>query len=295
MSWHVTPELAGRYAAGEAADADAWSVEKHVESCTECASAVSAAVAAGPAGARLAAVREAVLRDAVGVSGGAHRAACPAGAARGRDASRFRLTATARLAWAAGPALSRPWSAAVLLVAALAVAAARLTGYDGARDWLLVLAPVLPLLGVAVSYGPHADPLHELTAATPAGGLRLLLVRTAVVLAASVPLVAVTGLLLPAPPPGSPGAAVWLLPCLGLCLCALALGGFLGCRSSCTVLGGGWLAVTLTPRGAAAPAPAAVLEALAAAPGAQAAWAAVGLGSAGLLAARRTAYDRPRF
>jgi hypothetical protein len=43
-------------------------------------------------------------------------------------------------------------------------------------------APLVPLVGVAVAYGPEADPAHELTATAPYSGLRLVLLRTAAVL-----------------------------------------------------------------------------------------------------------------
>lgn len=44
--WHVGGELADRYAAGSVAETDAWSLEKHVETCVGCAARVSAAVRA---------------------------------------------------------------------------------------------------------------------------------------------------------------------------------------------------------------------------------------------------------
>ncbi|MFD5984104.1 zf-HC2 domain-containing protein [Streptomyces cyaneofuscatus] len=63
--WHVGGELAARYAAGTAAESDAWSLEKHVEACGACAAAVSSAVRAGPeTGPLLAGIRAAVLERA---------------------------------------------------------------------------------------------------------------------------------------------------------------------------------------------------------------------------------------
>ncbi|MET7868525.1 zf-HC2 domain-containing protein [Streptomyces cyaneofuscatus] len=63
--WHVGGELAARYAAGTAAESDAWSLEKHVEACCACAAAVSSAVRAGPeTGPLLAGIRAAVLERA---------------------------------------------------------------------------------------------------------------------------------------------------------------------------------------------------------------------------------------
>ncbi|MEV7899701.1 hypothetical protein AB0O63_36695, partial [Streptomyces cyaneofuscatus] len=64
--WHVGGELAARYAAGTAAESEAWSLEKHVEACGACAAVVSSAVRAGPeTGPLLAGIRAAVLERAV--------------------------------------------------------------------------------------------------------------------------------------------------------------------------------------------------------------------------------------
>ncbi|MEU3603006.1 hypothetical protein ABZ714_30505, partial [Streptomyces sp. NPDC006798] len=60
--WHVDPATAAAYARGSVREPDAWSVEKHIESCSRCAAAVSAAVRAVPAAATaLAEVRSALL------------------------------------------------------------------------------------------------------------------------------------------------------------------------------------------------------------------------------------------
>ena len=47
----------------------------------------------------------------------------------------------------------------------------------------LALAPLLPMVGVALAYGPTADPAYEIAAATPYSGVRLLALRTAFVVA----------------------------------------------------------------------------------------------------------------
>ncbi|MFF3768378.1 zf-HC2 domain-containing protein [Streptomyces sp. NPDC001922] len=288
--WHVPPEHARTYAAGTLPETEAWSLEKHVESCTGCAARVSDAVRAGTAGPVLAEVREALLTTVVAeASGGA--------AAAGR---RHR-GALGRIGWAAGPALRGPWLASLLFTAAVAVTTAHLAGYTGARPLLLALAPVLPLAGVAASYGRSSDPLHELIAATPSGGLRLLLTRTAAVLAVSVPLLTLTGLLLPGAP-GVPGAAAWLLPGLALTLAALALGSLTGCRNAAAGIGSGWLlavaghALAARPGGdgIAAPPADALTETLNSAFSgavAQGSWAAAAAVCAGLLVLRRASFD----
>jgi hypothetical protein len=185
------------------------------------------------------------------------------------------------------------WLPAVLLVAVGAIALAHAGGFPDARPWLLALAPVVPVAGVALSYGPHADPLHEIAAATPSAGLRLVLTRTAAVLAVSLPLLTLAGALLPSS--GSPGAAAWLLPGLALTLASLALAAYFGVRTATTLTGGGWLCAVLGPVLAA---PGGRLTAhlterlsscLDGAP-AQGGWAAAAVLCAAVLAAHRPAY-----
>ncbi|MFB7513989.1 zf-HC2 domain-containing protein [Streptomyces sp. NPDC056144] len=359
--WHVTDAQARRYAEGIDSETDAWSLEKHVERCTPCATRVSAAVRAGGSGPSLASVRAHVLgavaaapppvgaagrkAAAAGATGAAAReteAVTPAttgadaphpattgrtaafasgadgtpalpldtGAGAGADAS---ATATAsprggspaawgdprrpalspsRLWWAVGPALRGAWVLAVVLVVAGAFGLGYGAGVPGARGLLLALSPALPLLGVGLSYGRHADPLYEIAAATPSGGLRLLLTRTAAVLAVCVPLLTLGGALLPAAA-GTPGAAAWLLPGLALTLAALALGSFIGCRTSSAVLGGGWLLAVADPfLGSGGGAPEDVdLFRYFSGPATQSAWAAAALACAALLVLRRRSFD----
>ncbi|MCQ9182466.1 zf-HC2 domain-containing protein [Streptomyces sp. IBSBF 2953] len=316
--WHVSYDLAARYADGSLAESDAWSLEKHLERCGACAARVSAAVRQSPAaGPVLARMREAVLREAVlgqAVLAGAGRpeargagpvaahgarpvSPAPPRTFPGRCARRARLWSSflVRALWAVGPAVRGAWTAAVWFVALGALALSYGAGVDAARPLLLALAPVVPVAGVALSYGAHADPLHEIAAATPSGGLRLMLTRTVAVLAVSVPLLTLTGMLLPSS--GSPGAAAWLLPGLALTLASLALAGWVGCRAATALTGGGWALTVLVPALTAAGGPAVTelaeqLDRCLAGPRAQGAWGAAALLCAALLAARRSAYDQ---
>lgn len=320
--WHVSEELAGRYAAGSVPETDAWSLEKHVETCGGCAARLSAAVRVRPeTGAVLDGVRAGVLAavaaEAVpakkpvrvaarGPARGLVRLTAPrTAAADGAPAKRpvpvapFRFAGAAtragRLLWAAGPALRGSWLVALVLVAVGAVALAYGAGAgEAVRPLLLVVAPVLPLAGVGLSYGRHADPMYEITAATPSGGLRLLLTRTAAVLVLSIPALTLAGAALPASA-GRPGAAAWLLPGLAMTLAALALGSYVGCRTGATSIAVAWAAAVVLPVFAASP-PAALAAATGAAryfagPTAQAAWAAGALVCAVLLAVRRRSFD----
>ncbi|GAA3498133.1 hypothetical protein GCM10019016_052360 [Streptomyces prasinosporus] len=308
--WHASDHLVTRYADGGLPEADAWSLEKHLESCGGCALRVSRAVRATAAGPALAGIREAVLADVRGtVPAGAAPAAPPAhGPVPARSVARpaglpvrarpwprrwpSARPGAVRVLWALGPAVRGAWLPAVLLVAVGAVALAHGGGLANARPWLLALAPVVPVAGVALSYGPHADPMHEITAATPSAGLRLVLTRTAAVLAVSLPLLTLAGALLPST--GAPNAAAWLLPGLALTLASLALAGYVGLRAATAVTGGGWLCAVLgpvlaAPGGLTGELSERLSACLDGAP-AQGGWAAAAVLCAALLAARRPAF-----
>ncbi|MFJ9560722.1 anti-sigma factor family protein [Streptomyces fuscichromogenes] len=285
--WHTSEDLALRYADGSLPEADAWSLEKHLETCTACAARVSAAVRNTPAGPVLDEVRDLILTaTATRRPQGARGTAGPAPTGP-------RLTTRLRPAlWSLGPALRGSWLLALLTVVGGALLLNRAAGYEASRTLLLTLAPVFPVAGVALSYGPHADPLHEITAATPSGGLRLALTRTAAVLGVSLPALALTGAALPAS--GAPGAAAWLLPALALTLGSLALASYVGCRTATAVTGGGWLAAVLLPALAAPGGPfsARLAGRLAGCfDGAQTGWAVAAAGCAVLLTVRRGAFD----
>ncbi|QXE39046.1 zf-HC2 domain-containing protein [Streptomyces sp. GMY02] len=308
-AWHVDDALAAAYAAGSAPEPDAWSLEKHVESCGACAVRVSAAVRRGAAGPVLAEVRAAVLTAAAGPSVRPSAPPLPSVPAA-RPTPRVgapRTGLVARVLWAAGPALRGSWLVALVLVAAGAVGLAYGAGFAGARPLLLALAPVLPLAGVAVSYGQHVDPMYEIGASSPGGGLRLLLTRTTAVLAVSLPLLTLTGAVLPASAE-VPGAAAWLLPGLALTLAALVLGSYVGCRTAAGAVAAVWAGALAVPvlgtarQGdavAVSPLPVAELSTYLArfldGAAAQGGWGAGAAVCAGLLVLRRRSFDHPDF
>ncbi|MET9224228.1 zf-HC2 domain-containing protein [Lentzea sp. NPDC003310] len=135
-----------------------------------------------------------------------------------------------------------PWLAMILLVIAAAVALDRVGVVVGDRvSLVLLVAPVLPVLGVAASWGRALDPAHEITAATPRAGLPLVFRRTAAVLAVVVPGLGVASLLTGA------GFARWLLPCLALTVGTLALGTLIGVTRAAVVLTAGWAIAIVAP------------------------------------------------
>ncbi len=154
---------------------------------------------------------------------------------------------TARL-MVATPALRRAWFVAMAVVIVVGLGAA--DGADprnGLFAWL-VLAPLVPVLGVAMAYGPDADPAHEITLATPMRGLRLVLTRTAAVTGLSV---VVLGLVTLMTPELSLLAAGWLVPSFACTACALAAMTFAAPRRAAAVTAVAWLLVVLLARRAA--------------------------------------------
>jgi hypothetical protein len=114
--------------------------------------------------------------------------------------------------------LTLSWLGAVSLCLAFAVTAANLSRHG--LFVFLAVAPLLPLAGVAVAYGPGVDPTYEISVASPMRGFRLLMIRATAVLAVTIGLAAVGASALP-----ELGwlAAAWLLPSLTLTTLALAL------------------------------------------------------------------------
>jgi signal transduction histidine kinase len=119
---------------------------------------------------------------------------------------------------ASTPSLRLSWLAAAAVAIGFSAWAAN-AGADGRLVFLMV-APVLPVAGVAAAYGPWADPSYELGTTTPFSGLRLLLLRTLAVLVVTTVVTAVGGALVPA---GEISSFAWELPALALTFASLAL------------------------------------------------------------------------
>ncbi|HET6861333.1 MAG TPA: zf-HC2 domain-containing protein [Streptomyces sp.] len=226
---HASARLIDGYARGDTALAadDVWALESHLEGCRVCRDRLSAAVTAeAPA---LAALTEAVWSDLE------HQLA----AAVQAPPRRFR----ARLSAWTTPAMT-PWLAMVLAVTLLALLLDLVGPGSGQVSLVLLLAPVLPVCGVAASWSRGLDPAYELTASTPRAGLQLVLRRTASVLAVVIPTLLAGGWAT-----GVTGvtAAQWLLPCLAFTSMTLALGGVIGVTRAALALVAAWTAVVLAP------------------------------------------------
>ncbi|WP_030234253.1 MULTISPECIES: membrane protein [unclassified Streptomyces] len=228
---HAAARLIDAYARGDthiAAD-EVWALEAHLELCRICRDRLSAATTAGaPA---VTAVVDAVWSDLE------PRLAAAAPRRRIRPARWARwLTPT-----------MVPWLATVMSVTLFALLfdlTGSGTGHGpgaGRVPLVLLVAPVLPVLGVAASWSRGLDPACELTASTPRAGLPLVLRRTASVLAVVVPALLTCG--------WATGVAAgqWLLPSLAFTSSALALGGVVGVTRAAVVLITVWAAVVVAP------------------------------------------------
>jgi hypothetical protein len=219
--WHVDQGLARAYAAGSLAVPLAASLEAHVAGCGRC----QATVGESAPQARLASVWAGVVarvdEPRVGLlERGLRYAGVPEG--------------DARLAVSA-PALRGAWLLSVaflLLFSTLASQAPRV-----GPDLFLLLAPVLPVLGVGLAYGPWVDPTYETTLATPFSSVRLIVLRTGTVLVFTAGLALLAGVLLP----GRGTAVVWLLPSAALVAVTLALSAWVAPLAAAFATSGTWL------------------------------------------------------
>jgi hypothetical protein len=224
--WHLDEELARRYAENRVPGMLATSVEQHLTSCPACRALLRPVVPA----ARLTAVWAEVLE----------RVEAPPVGLLERLLHRIGLDEpTARMV-ALTPLLRTSWLAGTVLVLVLALLAAETAA--PAVALFLLLAPVLPVSGVALTFGPAADPAHEIVAGTPYSPVRLLAVRTMVVVSSTFLPTGVAAALLPV----DVGLALaWLLPALALTVGTLALSTRLAPHVAASALGLGWVSVVL--------------------------------------------------
>jgi Putative zinc-finger len=221
-TWHADAELLAAYAGGRLDLARTASVEQHVLGCGHC----RVAVAAGADRVLL----DRVWADTVDVidrppvSAG-ERILTAVGLAP-RAARLASHASRARRAWL--------WSSALL--AAFAIAAPRTDGR--LTTWFLVLAPLVPATGVALAYGPDTDPMYEVVATAPYSRLRLILLRSLLVVPVTGALLLVTGLTVPG---GARTSALWLLPGLALSAVTLALEARFGALRVAAALSLAWI------------------------------------------------------
>lgn len=147
----------------------------------------------------------------------------------------------------ATPSLRRAWFVAIGVVMTVALISGDAANRENILGFL-VIAPLIPVLGVSFAYGVEADPAHEIGVATPMRGLTLVLTRAAVILSVSAVLLTVSAALNPA---SGLWAVAWLLPSVALTFTSLALSTWLPPRKAAAATAGTWLFGLLLVRGAA--------------------------------------------
>lgn len=227
MTWHVEPKMMEAYASGLADDSRAFSIEAHLMSCETCRGSLGQHVDRRVLDDLWTKVNDTVRRP---TAGPVERLLV----ALGINDHTARLLSATR-------SLSLSWFLAIAVAFTFAVAAA----HSGDRGFIvfLVVAPLLPLAGVAAAYGPGVDPTYELGLASPMRSFDLLLIRAAAVLVTTVLVGAVAALALPEL---NWTAVAWLLPALGLVTAALALATFVAPLSAAAIVTIAWVAVTAT-------------------------------------------------
>ncbi|MEJ3744921.1 zf-HC2 domain-containing protein [Actinomycetes bacterium KLBMP 9797] len=264
--WHLPDEDLRRYAAAGLAPPALWSTEAHLAACPRCRDRLAAL--AGSELLRVGWERLDAELDAP-VPGPIERLLTRLGVA----------DHTARLL-AATPVLRLSWLGAVAATLALTALLAHLAH----PVVFLAVAPLLPVAGVALAFGPKVDPTYEIALVAPVHTVKLLLLRCVAVLSATTALSAAASLALP-----DVGLAAlgWFLPALALTLLSLALTPRLGPVLAAASVGLGWLVLvgaTRRPDGGA----------LVFVPIGQLALAFAGAVAALALARLRRAFDTPR-
>ncbi|MFJ9634147.1 zf-HC2 domain-containing protein [Streptomyces sp. NPDC101175] len=225
MTWHVAEDDVRAYARGELAPPMLWSADTHLARCADCR-------------ALLAAVTDPVALDAGWDRLDAELDVPKRGLVESLLVRIGVADHTARLL-AATPVLRRSWLGAVAALLVMTVLVTNTLKNTQSPTLFLGLAPLLPLAGVALSFGPKFDPTYEMTVVAPMHGFRLLMIRTVAVLATGLGLNGLASLALP----GYGLAALgWLLPALALTTTGLALTPRLGLVLAPSLVGGGWVA-----------------------------------------------------
>lgn len=228
-AWHADRQALVDYHAGGLSPAGAASIESHLAACMPCRS--SLATLADPG--RLAA-------NWVGIQDRLDEGRRPL-----LEQLLLRIGVREHHAHLAtmAPVLRAPTFGGVAVLLAVVLMALSGEGpLEGQLYAFLVVAPLLPLAGVAAAFAGLSDPARELARAAPASAFELLLARVLAIVAITTILSMVAAI-----PLSQSGWAVatWLLPALGLSAASLALSTWVPTHWAAAGLGTAWVAAAV--------------------------------------------------
>lgn len=224
-AWHADRQALVAYHAGGLSPARAASIESHLATCGSCRSGLATVADPSRLAANWAAIEDRLDQRRPPVL---ERLLVRLGL-RQHHAHLAIMT----------PALRAPTFGAVAVLLGLVLATLSGDGPgDGQLYAFLVVAPLLPLAGVAVAFAGLNDPVRELARVAPASAFDLLLARAVAIVATTIILSAVAAI--PLPHHGW-AAATWLLPALGLSAVSLALSTWVPTQWAAAGLGAAWV------------------------------------------------------
>ncbi|WP_141012591.1 zf-HC2 domain-containing protein [Nocardioides sambongensis] len=227
--WHASPGLLSAYVDGALDAVLSASLERHVDHCPECRAAAGVLVDRTLLDTAWDQVRSTAERP---------RLRLPARLVRALG-----LSEPTAILLGAAASLRASWMSSAVVALAFATLATLTT--DSTTLWpFLLVAPLIPVLGVAGCYPATEESFDALAVSTPYGRTRLILVRTVAVLVSVLPVTVLLGTLLPGP---LWVAAAWMGPALALVPVMMALASFTGPRMAVAVVALAWSAVVLTP------------------------------------------------
>lgn len=203
-TWHAADDQLALYVRGDAGALQGASVEQHLIHCADCRARIATHVDASPLDLVWARIEE--------------QAQAPAPTLVERMLIRLGVSEPDALLVGVAPSLRTSWLFGLAATLGFVGLSAAYGGSRGLALFLLV-APLVPVAGVAFAYGPDVDPAYEVGVAVPYSAAKLLLLRSGAVLATSLPLVLAAGLFVPAL---SWTAVSWLLPALAFTAVMLA-------------------------------------------------------------------------
>jgi len=227
QTWHADRDLLAAYVAGALDPVNGASVEQHLDRCARCRQNIRPLADLPMLDGAWSSILETVESQDLPL---------PA-----RLARRLGATEPTSILLGATASLRTAWISSAFVALGFAVGAVYWSG-GGALAPFLLVAPLIPVLGVAAAYGPHEDPLESLIVTAPYGRTRLILLRTLGVLVSVLPFAVVAGFFVPGP---VWLAVAWLGPALALVPVMMALSSFVGPRVGAAAVTIAWSGVVL--------------------------------------------------